>query len=128
MIKAKILGMGNDGIFNYIIVNKNKSLFKWMSKLFRDSLEIEFYEYDEYKNKKGEWTTRKRRMEEFTDKHESYGNKKAEIDIFYGKNKIFIMLRTSLEARKKLMKVLDKISSWKIPKIKNKIKKVIKKI
>lgn len=113
MIKAKIFGMGNEGKFTYIIVEKNKMFFQWLSKLLYESFEIYDVDTVDYENKKGQWVTKKKRIRDFTDKHETYkGN--ARVYIFYGKKKVFITFNnTSLSNRQKFMKILNEISVWK---------------
>jgi nucleoid-associated protein YejK len=42
------------------------------------------------------------------DLHETYGNKGERIDIFYGKDRVYVSLRKSKEARKKFANFVQK--------------------
>jgi|TARA_Y100000310_G_C20134621_1_gene557418 hypothetical protein len=128
MKKIKIYGAGNEGKFNYVIISRNKDFFSWLSKLLFKSFKIKDAEFYEFVNKKDEWITRKKQLKNFIDRHESYLPKGSRIDIFYGKEKIFLVLNTSLRERRKFMKNLNELSIWvKPPKTKQK-KDYIKKM
>ena len=115
MLKARIIGMGNECNFNYVIVRKNKDFFKWLSTLLKDSFDISYgVEYEEpHEDKNGGWINRKKQIRYFVDKNETYRDKKSRIDIFYGKDKVFITINTSLSKRRKFIENLKKISIWK---------------
>ena len=115
MRKAKICAVGNEGRFNYIILDKNKDFFDWLALLLFESFGVYDVQKYEAADKKGNWVTRKKQIRNFTDKHESYTSKKARVDVFYGKKKVFIAFNTSLSGRAKFMEVLNKISVWKKP-------------
>ena len=119
MMKTKIVAVGNQENFNYIIVNKNKTFFEWLAKLLWDSFEIGDVEiYESYtKNKK--LTTRKKQIKNYIDIHESYDNGNINLNVFYGKDKVFITFNASLEQRRRFIKNLDKSSNW-AKKIRNK--------
>lgn len=109
MRKIRVYGIGNEGTFNYLIVGKDKDFFKWLSKLLYNSFGIYDVSTVDYENKKGKWVTRKKRISDFTDLHETY---EGNVDVFYGKKKVFIVLNTTFSRRKKFMEELSKISLW----------------
>lgn len=133
MKKVRVIGVGNEGRYNYIIVRKNKDFFKWLAELLGSNFgvdDVENYGYEQ--DKRGRWINRKKNINHFVDKHEGryegYSGHKdnSRIDVFYGKNDVFIVIDMSLQKRKKFMKKLNEISIWIKPK-KPKNTKIIKK-
>ena len=118
MKKIKICGIGNEGKFNYLILEKNLDFFEILSKILYEAFEIhdDSIRYNEYVNKKDKFVRRKKNIKTFIDKYERFQNEKARVEVFYGKNKIFMSVYTSIPSRKKFMKILEKISIWKKPK------------
>lgn len=112
MIKTKIYGIGNSGELTYIIVKKNKYLIEWLKKLLEESFGINYIITNEFKDKKGRWVMRKRLGNRMIDKHEGYNNKDVRVDIFHGKNKVFITLVCQQKTRKTFMKKLIELSNW----------------
>lgn len=120
MEKVKILGTGNfqeknQDSYNYFIVKKNKDFFEWLADLLGEVFKTSEVDYD-YVGKN--YIKRKKNIKNFIDKHENYygndieGRNNVRIDVFYGKDKAFIVLNMSLKIRKKFMKKLDEISVW----------------
>lgn len=125
MIKAKLCGIGDDKDFNlnYIIIEKDKNLFKWLSNFFKN-MSSSYSETYDYHDKKGRYITRKKQLKDYIDVHENkwFMNKNTRIDIFYGKDKVFItFINLKEKYRKKLINNLNKTAVWKkIKKIKYK--------
>jgi hypothetical protein len=115
MKKIKVLGIGNKEEFNWIIVKKDKDFFEWLNKVLTESFgsispDIDFYDQITVKDKV---VTRKKKIEDYTDLHEYYdaeGN--TRMGLFYGKEKVFMTVFTSLKNRKKLMENLEKFSEF----------------
>jgi hypothetical protein len=115
MKKVKILGVGNQGKFNYLILEKNNDFLKWLSAILLTGLGInDDVMYYEYVNK-SKRIRRKKNIMRMIDEHESYQDEKSMVEVFYGKNKVFMSIYTSLENRKKLMDELYHLSVWKKP-------------
>ncbi|MBI2583302.1 MAG: hypothetical protein HYW25_01420 [Candidatus Aenigmarchaeota archaeon] len=121
--KATILGAGNADAFNYLIVRKNKHFFPWLKTFFEMAfgyggmVDVKYSDYKEGED----IDTVEKKVEDFVDRHESYTGATREhihqtgtrIDIFYGKDKVFIVILTNPENRQRFLKVLKKISVWK---------------
>ena len=124
--KTTILGMGNQGNLNYLIVKKEEDFFNWLKELF-SSIEKDTRGKDvtinEFIDKNEKFVGKKKNIKKFTDIHEYYNMGGIRFDIFYGSKKVFIAFNCSINQRKKLMDKLDKISKfteykskWKVPK------------
>lgn len=113
MKKVKILGIGNEGKFNYIIVRKQENFFEWLGKVMYNSFEaMPDVDKEEYINKNDKFVFKKKDIRKYIDKHESFEAEGARIDIFYGKENVFISIIASLKNRKKLMDNLEKYSEF----------------
>lgn len=113
MIKTKICGIGSVGRFNYITVEKNKNFFWWLRVFLEEGFNYSgMVGVDDVETKKG-WIIVNKKIKDYTDTHEIYTVKNTRIDVFYGKEKIFITINTPVSNRQKFMKVLRKISIWK---------------
>ena len=113
MFKTKIVGIGNRGKYNYLIVNKSKDFFQWLNDFLYKSFGVhDVSYYEDYKNKKGEWVSKKRRINSCKDLHESYNSNGVQVSVFYGNKKVFISIYCSLAKRKKFIKVISEISNW----------------
>ena len=124
--KTTILGMGNQGNLNYLIVKKEEDFFNWLKELF-SSIEKDMRGKDvtisEFIDKNEKFVGKKKNIKKFIDIHEYYNMSGIRFDIFYGSKKVFIAFNCSINQRKKLMDKLDKISKfteykskWKVPK------------
>lgn len=115
MDKVKITGIRNKDKFNYLIVKKRKSFFEWLCNVLYNSFEsvpdVDVKEYVDYNDK---FVSNKKKIKDYTDKHEIYeaDSRDTRIDIFYRKNKVFLTIQTSLEKREKLMDNLEKYSNF----------------
>jgi hypothetical protein len=119
-MKTKIYASGNENIkgdFNvsYYILEKDKDFLDWLEKLAlslgvknterikfvvkhsNDGLNDELYAKEIYK---------------MIDVHEHYENGKDRIDLFYGKERIYLTLRKTKDARKKVANLLLKTKDW----------------
>ena len=47
-----------------------------------------------------------------TDLHEKYENKGQRVDVFYGKNRVYLTLRKSREIRKKFSDFVKRTKEW----------------
>jgi len=113
MEKVKILGVGNKEKLNFILVKKNKYFFEWLAMVFYNSFEgMPNVEYKEYTDKNDNFIREKKKISKWIDKHETYDMDESRVEIFYGKEKVFIVIYTSLKNRRKLMKYLDKYSEF----------------
>jgi hypothetical protein len=116
--KVKILGIGNQGKFNYLIFEKNLDFFEFLDSVLWKAFEIQDDSIirKEYINKKDKFVRQKKNITHFIDKYERFQNKKARIEIFYGKKKIFMSVYTSSPNRRKFMKILENNCIWQKPK------------
>ncbi len=123
--KIKILGMGNQGNFNYIIVKKEEFFFIWLKELFASLTKIvtDDVTINEFVDKNEKFVRKKKNIKKFTDIHEYYNMGGIRFDIFYGSKKVFIAFNCSNNQRRKVMSKLEEISNfteykgkWKVPK------------
>ena len=127
MMKTKIVAIGNQGNFNYIIVNKNKDFFDWLTKIIFNTFGYasEFIAWDEVETKKFEYDVKKKDIRQFIDCHDNFTENNIRFDLFFGKDTVFITFISSLETRKKIVSSLEKYSIWKKPKTKKIMQKVL---
>jgi len=112
--KIKLLGIGNVDSFNYYVFEKKCGILKFFSDVF-DVLGLEFDLY--YEDEK----RIKRTLKDCVDRHEVVGTMaihKARADIFYGKDKVFLMVHCSNTLREKFNVKLGKLAE--MPKFKDK--------
>lgn len=113
--RIKVYGMGSQGDFNYIVVKKEKQFFYTLEEMLNSTFggfpHISF-DYD-----KNDMEIEKD-ISKYIDKHEFYysGDKDIRVDVFFGHSKIFIIVRLSLENRKKFIKALEKYAHFIEPK------------
>ena len=110
MEKIRIYGLGNEGEFNYYILEKRKGFFEIFYKLFDEVFNVEMIDYKELQDKKGKWIQKKRNIEDYKDVHESVNRSSPRIDIFYGNKKIFLTIVCPLKLREKFNDKLKKVS------------------
>lgn len=88
--KIQLLGLGNEGKRSYFVFEKKLSFFPLFSS-FLESIGTErpasFYQYDE----------RSINLCDVTDSVEHTNNGVYDIDIFYGENRIVVVIRTSID-------------------------------
>lgn len=134
-MKIKIYATGNEnlGKFNvsYYIIEKSNKFLDWLSKLVGEvlngkNMDVKYYvEYDEEDNE----VIYSKDIKKMTDVHEHYEDKngKNRVDVFYGKERVYITFRKDKEMRKKFGRFLMKNTEWIKPKKKIKKKYLIKK-
>ena len=115
MRKMKVLGMGNEDNFNYLIIKKSEGFFEWFNELLVEAFggaENDVM-YCESRDKDGKIINEKRDVNDETDTHEYYPtNDGIRVDVFYGKEKVFLTFNCSLDKRGKFMKKLEEISDF----------------
>jgi hypothetical protein len=105
MKKIKLLGIGNTNERHYFIFEKTLEFFPAFLKFFEQtkvSKTGSFYDYDENNTD----------LESHTDIIENTHNEEYDIDIFFGKDKIIVVIRTEIE-KKQLMKYINEFSEIK---------------
>ena len=114
MIKTKICGMGHEGRFTFVIVEKNRHFFNWLAHLLYRSFKICDVDTYDFENRKGKWITRKKQIKNFIDKHESYYviGAKERVDIFYGKDRVLITVNAPLRTKRKFLDIIEELSEW----------------
>ena len=126
MTKPKIYATGNETIkgennISYYIFEKDNSFLDWLAKLLLEVFEIENAEQqvkfiikreeDEEGNYLGDKFYLKN-IKKMIDLHEKYFNKGERIDIFYGKNRVYVTLRKSRNIREKFSEFVLKTKDW----------------
>ncbi len=121
-MKPKIYATGNETIkgehnISYYIFEKDDSFLEWLGKLLVDVFEIENGEKQAkfimgISEDEGEEVYNKKLLNEMIDVHEKYGEKEDRIDIFYGKNRVYVTLKKSKEIRKKFTDFVKKTKDW----------------
>lgn len=108
--------IGNRDNFNYYVFDKKQWVMEILDKILWEIFEIELL-YIPGKKKVN--------IEKFTDDHHNDYGKKGRLDIFYGKNKMYVTIICPEESRLKFNEELGKISIMPKPK-KIKKKKFVK--
>lgn len=100
MVTLHIVEIGNYDNFNYLVIKKHKNFFdiftKILEELFDSPPSVHLWGNEDSK----------KNIHECVDKHESINMEDVRIDIFYGKDKIFLTFVCDIKKRKK---ILDKI-------------------
>ncbi len=121
----KIYATGNirlQGDFNisYYILEKDHSFLDWLYKLLNEVLDIKnnpkvIIKEPEQKDN-DEWSDQEVYIKEISkmiDIHEKYENKKGDrVDLFYGKDRVYLTLRKSEEMREKFAAFVKKTKDW----------------
>jgi len=113
--KMTVLGMGNQGKYNYFIVKKEKGFLEWLSKVYSEGAMEVAYDVMLYEDVEigGKTKSKKRNVVKIYDLHETYPTSETgRLDVFYGKEKIFLTLYASGSERKKFIKSLEKQSDF----------------
>ncbi len=116
--KIKLYSIENRDDFNYYVFDKEQEVVESLSKIF-DGFGVELYLREEYKTKGGKWKSRKIDFGKYYDVCEnfvSYKYQNFEGKIFYGKERIFVIVHCSQKLRLKFNEELDKISIMPKPK------------
>src|SRR3989344_873019 len=126
MVNPKIYATGNENIrgdFNisYYIVEKDDNFLDWLEDLLKQVLKIEGRKPSAkfvYKSKEdsegniiGEEIYAKD-IKKMIDLHEHYDNKLDRIDLFYGKDRVYVTFRKSRESRKRFARFMEKTKEW----------------
>lgn len=124
--KALIYATGNEiirGEYNvsYYIFEKDIGFLNWLGKLLEDVLEIKGgrkmamfivkEKYDENDNPIGSEIYAKD-IKKMADLHEHFENKGERVDVFYGKERVYLTFRKSRDARKKFADFVLKTRDW----------------
>ncbi len=116
--KFTLTGTSNDGYRHRYTIKKNedfkKAFFKFMTDLEFDEDKIKRY----FLSKDGNEIELK--ISDFEDVCSNYENKKYDVDVFYGRFKIIIIVRT--KNRAPVVKHLEKKAKWIKPILIKKIK------
>lgn len=118
MDKMTITALGNAGSYNYFIIKKEQKFWRclggWLYKSFPGK---HFCDIDQYADSEDGYKQKKKKIENYEDTHEGYvNNDEMRIDAFFGKRRIFFVVITSLENRKRLMDNLDRYAVIMKPK------------
>lgn len=108
--KKKLLLFSKQGDSIYLIVEKDEFFFDWLGTILFKSFKLHDVGKLEYEDKKGEWVSKEKNIKDFIDKHESYLSlsDNAQIDIFYGLTRTFIIINAPKKTREKFIQVLEK--------------------
>ena len=106
--KLKILGIGNENEFNYLIIKKEKNFFELIEEWIYKSFPGEYFsDISKYSDEKNNYEPKKKNIKDYEEVHENYGKEGIRFDAFFSETKIFLTIYTSLENRKKLMDNLE---------------------
>lgn len=120
MKKIKLHEIGNEENFNWYLFDKKQGVFDILNKIFIMDFNLDLNLYRDDLDKKG-----KINVEKYVDIHEHEGNSQLRIDLFYGKNKIYLTLICSHELRLKFNESLFKYANMPKPiKIKKRSKEM----
>lgn len=121
-MKSKIYATGNEtlkGEFNisYYIFEKDESFLDWLSKMLVEVFGIQNGEEQAKFNIKRKDTKEinqigDKKISKMIDLHEKYENKGERVDVFYGKDRVYVTLRKSKEIRKKFAYFVKKTKEW----------------
>ena len=112
-IKIGLYGTGNKNNCAYLILEKNKNFFKWLEHLLKKV--FDYIDPIESKIVHLENSSKlvKKNPKDYIDVHEAYGLKEGDIDIFYGKEKAFLIINIGNKNREKFMKLVLETTEWK---------------
>ena len=130
-MKSKIYATGNEtlkGEFNvsYYVFEKDDVFLDWLSKLLievfgiQDGEERAKFIIKRKDTEEGDWMDDEVYVKEISkmiDVHEKYENKGYEnkgerVDVFYGKDRVYVTLRKSKEIRKKFVDFVKRTRDW----------------
>ncbi len=136
MVKNKFIltGTDNDGFRHRYSIKKTEefkeAFAKFMEVLEFDPERIKKMFISEVEGEKGEQIITELKVADFEDCIRHYQNKKFDVDVFFGRLKIIILVRT--KGRVAMVRYLEKKASWitliEIEKIKKENKKMKKSI
>lgn len=125
-MKPTIYATGNEtlkGEFNisYYVLEKEEKFFDWLSKLLIEVLEIKNGDsqarfivrrlHDEEGYEVGEEIYIKE-IKKMVDIHEKYSQDKNRVNVFYGKKRVYVSVKSSREFRKKFVHFVEKTRDW----------------
>jgi len=117
-MKKKIImyGIGNQNKFSYYIFEKSQKSFETLAKLFCKLLGSSWDIYTEEHH--GRNTSKKIFVKNLIDKHDTTytASGKNRLDLFYGKNKMFISIHCPEKKRIEINEALRKITKMPKPK------------
>ena len=125
-MKPKIYATGNETIkgennISYYVFEKDNSFLDWLTKLLREVFEIQDAEQQvkffikRKEDEGGNWIEDEIYLKDIgkmIDLHEKYSNKVDRIDVFYGKERVYVTLRKSGEIKRKFSKFVLKTKDW----------------
>ena len=115
MAKKRIIAFSKQRDSIYLIVEKDKFFFDWLSTILFKSFKLSDVSKCEYTDKKGNYISKEKNIKDFVDKHESYIglSDNAPVDNFYGLARAVIIVNASKKSKEKFMGVLEKHTKWK---------------
>ena len=126
MKKKKIMmhSIGNRDKFSYYSFEKTQEAFEALAELFGKALEANWELF--YDDCDDNYNPKKIFVKKLIDVHNAYPGKNR-LDVFYGKNKIFVMAHSTDKVRVNINEELGKITKMPKEKKLKKIKKRAKK-
>jgi hypothetical protein len=133
MAKPKIYLTGNEtlkGEYNisHYVFEKDDSFLDWLAQLLVEVFEMPQGEqrakfiFKTKEDEEGKWIKDEiyaKEIKKMIDIYEKYSNNLGQIDVFYGKNRVYMALRKSREIREKFSRFVFKTRDWiKIKEIK----------
>jgi len=119
MKKGKILGIGNKDRYSYFVFKKNSAILLILTKMisgisYKDCSGVGdtfLYDIDHMKD-----TKRKRKISEFVDDRSHFSGKGFDVDVIFGKNKVFLLSYANEEITKYLRKFVSENFEFKLTK------------
>ena len=117
-MKGNIHGIGNEGRYNYIVLNKEQKIIDFIEKvlkdLFQEEIHLEYFYTDEYQSieearEKKPGKKVKKKVEEIIDQRFNFSGEDYKIDLIFCKDKVFIIADISLDKRKELIQILKEM-------------------
>jgi len=107
-MKIKLYGIGNEKDYSFIIVEKNANFLRWLANFLDKGFD---YRGDVETKETGVGVNcepQAKNIEEYVDKHETYKmyhnrNKDMRVDVFYGKDRVFITIYANDNAWKDIL-------------------------
>lgn len=126
MKKPTIYATGNENVkgdynVSYYIVEKDDSFLDWLERLLIEVLGINPADVNVkfiFKEINGEdgfpigQEVYAKEIKKMVDVHEKYGDKEDRVDLFYGKDRVYVTFRKSRETREKFGKFVRKTKDW----------------
>ncbi len=113
MKKLKIIGIVQRDEYAILILEKAPFFFEWLKKILEnEAIDLTTVDYEERISDTDKFVKRKKKLNEYTDKHDELESDDLRIDLFFGKRKIFITIHAKPKKKKQVLERIFDNSNW----------------